>query len=218
MITRLQLVRLGERFADQHFARAPGLDVAAAAQVQIIQDRPPLFGHGNQPANGGLGHAGHVQIHILDDPGLHAGDARNFGDPFGQRVGSAFQVGENVSKPIALVIDGARTLEGFEGVQRHDKHRHAAADNQADGQRLAFHAPQIPPQLPVQRRHRGGSIGNFQENFKSTHGPTPGFEKYFNSSARSARGRPICGLHRRALRHGFHASAGRQGRASDGYS
>src|SRR5262249_44962917 len=120
-VAGLEVVGLGERLADQHLAGTPRLDVAARAQVDVVEAGPLPVRDGDQPAGRGFGQPGDVERHLDDDARIDPGDAGDLGDAVGEAVGGALDVGEGVGEAVALVVDRLAAGQRHQGDLRHDE-------------------------------------------------------------------------------------------------
>ncbi len=154
-----QAVGLREVLADDHLARPARIDVAPAAQRNVVEDLTPLPGDRDQPPGGGLLHAFHVKRHVHHDAQLGLRHARDSGDSVSEGQGRPLEGGEDVSEPLPLVVGVASEVQGVEGAQVHDEHEHAHSDDHADGERLALDAPEVAEQLAVQGGHGSPAQG-----------------------------------------------------------
>ena len=138
-----------ERFADEHFIRAPRRRQASPAKEQIVQHRPGRHLDADQPPARRLGEIRNVQRHVDDDPRVGAGDAGNLRDAIAKVHRRARQPGEHVGESVPVVIGLLREPERVKRAQVHDEHRHAGADHHADRRRLPFQGPHVTQELTV---------------------------------------------------------------------
>ncbi len=149
-IARTEVTADGEGFADQDLVRILERRETAAPEEEIVQHRRRRNGNADQASAGGFRQVGHVERHVHDDAGVHAGDAGDLGHAVLQVERRAREPGKHVREPVALVIGRLGVPERRERAQVHDEHRDAGADHQADRKRLTLECPEVAQQLPIE--------------------------------------------------------------------
>ena len=168
-VADVEVVGGGEGLAGDHLVAPAWLDPAAAPQVQVVEDRHPPFGDRLQAAGGRLGQAGHVEGDVEDDARLHRGDAGDARQPRRQRVRSALEVHEDVGEAVVGVVRRLRDQQRRVGRAGADENRHAAGDDQGDGDHLAAQVPEVAAQLAVEgAHHQVSSSGRARRSFTCT--------------------------------------------------
>ena len=113
-----------------------------------------MLGKRDQPPYGRLVQVRHVERDVKRHPRVEGRDAGNFGDPRRQRIGGPLEMGKDVRKAVTLVVSVLGQRQRIERTQRHHEQRHAGGHDQANGQHLPFHTPNVAQEFAVQRAHR----------------------------------------------------------------
>ena len=176
LIAGAQPVRIGERLANERLPRLVRRRSPAAAQCDIVQCRLANRRQRQQARTRRLVHIGHIKRNVDGDAGADARHAGNLGQPVGNELRRAFDVGEHVGEAVTLIIGGTRIIQRHHGAEGHDHDRHTTADDHRDRQCLAAEMPQIPQQSAVERRrphHQLSSSAGLLSGFRRTSATWP---------------------------------------------
>ena len=149
-VAGLEMVRLGEGFANEDFAATTGLQPFAGAEEEAVQLRLAKIGNGTDEAGGGLVEAGDVERDLDGDARLDGGDTGNFADAFGERERGALKSGKDVGEAVGAVVFFPRALQRMDEAARHDEHGQPARHHERHRDGLAFHAAQVAEEFAVE--------------------------------------------------------------------
>ena len=170
-IAGTERARERECLAHEHFVGLAQRGKPATPEEHVVEHRLVRNRDADQASGRRLGETGHIERDIHDHARLHACDARNLFDARHQGERRPNQRSEHLGKAVAVVVGLLRQPERGERAQIHDEHRHAGADDEADGQRLSLQVPEIAKEFPIERAHyqvssEGASFFSFRRSLR----------------------------------------------------
>ena len=144
---------LGKVFVDHDFVIPGRIREPALSDIQTVQERSAGIGDGYDFCGHRFGKTGDIQLDTDRNPGFNLVDAGNISNLLFQAFRRPLQVDKDIGKTVVPIERVPGQIQGIHGADEHDKGRNPAHDDQRNRKDLAFHAPDIPPQFPVECLH-----------------------------------------------------------------
>ncbi len=103
---------LGERLVDEHLVVPTRLEMAARSKHQAVERSRPRGRDRDQVASGRRDQVVHRQADVLDDSWIRTRNAGELSDLPGDRLWGSLEVHEDVGKPVGLIVQVTRIVEG----------------------------------------------------------------------------------------------------------